>query len=66
MNMFTLEEAKVKLAGAGQEHLLQYFDELDEVLRAEFGRGVRDQFYALNALSRNLFQYLGLVICGQA
>lgn len=28
--MFTLEEAKVKLAGAGQEHLLQYFDELDE------------------------------------
>ena len=28
--------------------------------RAEFGRGVRDQFYALNAFSRNLFQYLGL------
>ena len=42
--MFTLEEAKVKLAGAGQEHLLQYFDELDEAQQA----GLLNQIEALN------------------
>ncbi len=42
--MFTLEEAKVKLAGAGQEHLLQYFDELDEVQQT----GLLNQIEALD------------------
>ena len=42
--MFTLEEAKVKLAGAGQEHLLQYFDELDEAQQA----GLLNQIEALD------------------
>lgn len=42
--MFTLEEAKVKLAGAGQEHLLQYFDELDETQQA----GLLNQIEALD------------------
>lgn len=42
--MFTLEEAKVKLAGAGQEHLLQYFDELDEAQQT----GLLNQIEALN------------------
>lgn len=42
--MFTLEEAKVKLAGAGQEHLLQYFDELDEAQRT----GLLNQIEALD------------------
>ena len=44
MNMFTLEEAKVKLAGAGQEHLLQYFDELDEAQQT----GLLNQIEALD------------------
>lgn len=42
--MFTLEEAKVKLAGAGQEHLLQYFDELDEAQQT----GLLNQIEALD------------------
>lgn len=42
--MFTLEEAKVKLAGAGQEHLLQYFDELDETQQT----GLLNQIEALD------------------
>ena len=42
--MFTLEEAKVKLAGAGQEHLLQYFDELDEAQQT----GLLNQIKALD------------------
>lgn len=42
--MFTLEEAKVKLAGAGQEHLLQYFDELDEAKQT----GLLNQIEALD------------------
>lgn len=42
--MFTLEEAKVKLVGAGQEHLLQYFDELDEAQQA----GLLNQIEALD------------------
>ena len=42
--MFTLEEAEVKLAGAGQEHLLQYFDELDEAQQA----GLLNQIEALD------------------
>lgn len=42
--MFTLEEAKVKLAGAGQEHLLQHFDELDEAQQT----GLLNQIEALD------------------
>ena len=42
--MFTLEEAKVKLDGAGQEHLLQYFDELDEAQQT----GLLNQIEALD------------------
>lgn len=42
--MFTLEEAKVKLAGAGQEHLLQYFGELDEAQQT----GLLNQIEALD------------------
>lgn len=42
--MITLEEAKVKLAGAGQEHLLQYFDELDEAQQT----GLLNQIEALD------------------
>lgn len=42
--MFALEEAKVKLAGAGQEHLLQYFDELDEAQQT----GLLNQIEALD------------------
>lgn len=42
--MFTLEEARVKLAGAGQEHLLQYFDELDEAQQT----GLLNQIEALD------------------
>lgn len=42
--MFTLEEAKVKLAGVGQEHLLQYFDELDEAQQT----GLLNQIEALD------------------
>lgn len=42
--MFTLEKAKVKLAGAGQEHLLQYFDELDEAQQT----GLLNQIEALD------------------
>lgn len=42
--MFTLEEAKVKLARAGQEHLLQYFDELDEAQQT----GLLNQIEALD------------------
>lgn len=42
--MFTLEEAKVKSAGAGQEHLLQYFDELDEAQQT----GLLNQIEALD------------------
>ena len=36
--------AKVKLAGAGQEHLLQYFDELDEAQQT----GLLNQIEALD------------------